>query len=208
MKNNILVVLLLPIVLFACNSTSNIKTEAALKNYIADEANGLTKTSKVNDIVFTVSYHPTELILVNELVHAEDSVEKIKIIDNYSQYEYFKLSISKEGKNLLSTLPKEYYSQYVNVFSFRMQDYFYLKPGSNSEKIAPLNYQFEQLYGLSSEDNFLFVFNKSDLELNSPEEIKIIIEDFGLTVGKQIFTFSNSSLQQAKEINLTHTSHI
>ena len=70
------------------------------------------------------------------------------------------------------------------------------------EKVSPVDYQFEQLYGLNASDNFLFVFAQKDLQMKEGKPVNFVLADFGLNTGKQLFTIDTDKISAINQLNI------
>lgn len=176
----------------SCNHKT-FDTEEKLWIYLKDENNGYLQKKNINSYDFSLLYRPTDLLVKQEL----DSVseEKIKALrEKYSQYMYFNLSISKNNKELLSTVPnnRNEFGAMVNQLAFGMNKKIHLLT-SKKDTIEMLDFSYPRMYGMSKSTDILFVFPR-DRKYLKEDSLYFIIEDLGFFTGEIKFKISNNLL--------------
>lgn len=194
MKLNNLYLLFLFGFLFLVSCEPTIRNKEELVNYVNNPENGLNIENEVNGIKINCSYFPSILInekLKNPSAKTED--------DKFSEFVYFRIGFSKDGKELLKQLEYSLYSEMVQVLSFRMTNYIAIHI-KGKEPVVPADCLFQQTYGLSNANELLVVFNKKDLE--NQEEFKLVVNEFGLGLGYQQFQLENKQIKDIDKIKL------
>lgn len=168
---------------------------------IIERDHGLNQTREVNGIKVQARYCPYQLLVCQELQagNRKDSTKVNELEKKYSGQYYFRLSFSKDNKEVIRQLGS--YNQYSNmlqVFAFQLATY--INATTDKNDTLPLrDYAFEQDYGMSSANTSLLVFKKSDFE--NAGVINLNIGEFGLGIGNVQFTFRQKDLKDIPSLN-------
>lgn len=182
--------LALAAVVFLNCCSSPPRTVNELQAFVKDEDNGLRKAREVNDFRMEVTYRPTDLIVAHALSakKTSDTSEVRKLRSEYGRHDYFVLSLSRKGKEAIHELGDQgAYSEVLRVLSFRMDDY--VRMHTLNDTLRPIAFQIDRTYGMADATNVLFVFPKT-----GSESITIHVEEFGLELGANDFTFLRKDL--------------
>jgi hypothetical protein len=108
---------------------------------------------------------------------------------------YFTLSMSRNGKELLSTTPKnrQEFGAMVNQLAFGMRDKVHLFT-QQKDTLEMLDYNYPRMYGMSQATTILFVFPRDEKYLKACTEpcrsdafLNFTIEDLGTYSGEVKF---------------------
>jgi hypothetical protein len=188
--------------LFSLGCTAEYLPKEELVEFIADEDNGLSISHDVNGFQLKVSYHPTDLLVLQETgeksIPPGGALESIR--DKYKDYHYFILSISKGRKEALYSGQESQgqFSELIQTLSYRMGNHVNLTT-SRQDTVFLADYIYQRTYGMSEATNLLFVF--SEEEIKEPEWIQFNLKEFGLGLGNQNFRFNMRDLRQAPKLN-------
>ena len=168
--------------LFSCNSKS-FDTKQELLDYLKDEENGYLQKKNVNGVDFSLMYRPTDLLVEQELTGniSKELVDSLR--KKYEKYIYFNLSISKNNKALLSTIPdnRDDFAVLVNQLSFRMRDKVFLVTNSK-DTIELVDYVYPRMFGLSKTTSLMFVYKRDELKVKNGY-LNFIVKDLNLFTG-------------------------
>lgn len=151
--------------------------------YITSPKNGfvMEKVSE-NNINVKVQLVPTGLI---------------QKTNNPDRMLYFKIQMSLNGYEVLAQLPPEDYGAYVQLFSFGMEKYISIITENGEEHPAAM-VSYQPTYNTGRSNDFLVVYNEDVLK---GENVTLVIDEFGLKLGKLDFTFDSSKLTYNPTIN-------
>ncbi len=171
-------------------------TEDQLKEYTFNEKNGLVREKQLGAINLKVNYRPTGLVVAQE--HEKDMTKEDiqQIQDNYSQYHYFIISYSVDGKEIMNYNigSMNDFSQRVQQLAFGMGNKTYLTT-ENNDTIPMLDSVFPRTYGVGGATQVMTIFDQQ--ETQDAETLTLTIEDIWLNIGTNRFRF------RAKDINHT-----
>ena len=177
------------LILFCGCNSKTFDNEAMLIDYITNIENGYTHHKSVNGYEFTLMYRPTDLLVNQELNEStEVSQKQIKELrDRYCDYIYFNLSISKDGQELLSSVPKDEkeFGGMVNLLAFGMNEKVNLYTQSK-DTLELLDFIYPRTFGMSRHTTILFVYHR-DKEKLKEKILNFTIEDLGLYTGEVKF---------------------
>lgn len=193
------------IALSSC-SVSEFDSAEKLSEYVASPDNNLSQKAAVNDYHITVTYRPTDLLVHQEIgdeTYNPSSIESLR--KKYSNYYYFILSLSKNGKEALHQVEGGMgrYSELVQTLSFQMSEYVKLTT-SAQDTIPVADFMLNRTYGLSQSTDLLFVFNKEKTQ--GKDWIQFNLNEFGLSVGNQRFRFKTKDLEEVPKIHFEKAS--
>lgn len=197
---------------YSCSSKS-FKTKEDLWTYLKDTDNGYLQQKNVNGYDFSLLYKPTDLLVLQELgAHTESSLsaekadpgqkEKIKALrKKYSKYLYFNLSMSRNGKELLSTTPKnrQQFGAMVNELAFEMHEKVHLFTPKKDTLIL-LDYNYPRMYGMSGATTMLFVYPR-DKKYLQEEALNFTIQDLGTYTGEVKFKIETVKLKNELQLS-------
>ena len=187
------------VVVAGYSCTGRAMTREALQQYIRKNA-GLSKEEEVRGIKVRCSYMPGELLLQQELtaVPKGDTARPRVLKEKYAGQYYFQLSYSKNNKEVIRQLGSyARYSDMVQVMSFEMGAHINATD-ERHDTLTLADYLFSQEYGMSSANNMLLVFRRSDFD--KAKTIVITISEFGLDIGETRFEFRKSELEDVPRL--------
>lgn len=179
----------------ACNTQINNKYE--LQQYSGDSNNGLIKEEKKGNIITTAHYIPYQLMFREPL---DNGRIKSSIIHTNPSKIYFSVHFSKDGKELLTQLNMDMYSEILQTLSFRMTPFVSIRTDDGHE-LSPLDCFFQQTYGFSSNNELLLIFDSA--EILKSEKYDLSITEFGLGIGDLTYSFLSKDIEKLnRSINL------
>ena len=176
------------------NKTFN--NEQELWTYLKNPDNGYLQQKNINGYDFSLLYKPTDLLVEQELGDASTSSAQVKKLrKKYQQYMYFTLSMSRNGKELLSTTPKnrQEFGAMVNQLAFGMQEKVHLFT-QNKDTLELLDYNYPRMYGMSQSTTMLFVYPRDEKQL-SEETLNFTIQDLGTYTGEVKFKIETDKIR-------------
>ena len=179
-------------------------TAEALQTYINDATHGYLKQKTVNDYQFLLLYRPTDLLVKQAL---EDDTTKPQVDSlraKYGKYMYFNLSISKNGKEVLSTAPKNRaeFGAMVNRLAFGMHDKVHLFT-SQRDTLELTDYVFPRMYGMSNATTMMFVYPRDQDAINSSTVLNFTVEDLDLFTGEVKFKIETGKIKMEPLLNFS-----
>ncbi len=199
-KRTVFLILILGVYLLVSCAQKSFETQEALWSYLKDEDNGYLQQKNINGYDFSLLYKPTDLLVAQEL-GANRSQEKIAALrEKYKKQLYFILSMSRNGKELLSTTPKnrQEFGAMVNQLAFGMRDKVHLFT-QKKDTLAMLDYNYPRMYGMSQATTILFVFPRKDKYL-SEETLNFTIQDLGNYTGEVKFKIQIDKIKKEPEL--------
>ena len=189
-------ILLMPFVT-SCKET--VVSPEELNRYVADESNGLRKLVSVGPSTIEVTYRPTDLLVLQEVKNSSPSQQQIEVArTKYDKYLYFILSLSINDREALQQVGGSEYSELVQTFSFRMNNYVTLTTAVN-DTIPVADFMLDRTFGMSSSTDILFVFNRE--KAKGKTWVQFNLNEFGLGTGNQRFRFDTNEINDVPAIN-------
>jgi hypothetical protein len=188
-------------ILISCsNKTFSNKEE--LLDYLKNKDNEYLKTKNVNGFEYSLLYKPTDLLVEQEL--GEDvSIKKVKELrKKYIKYMYFNLSMSKDGKELLSATPKnkQEFGTMVNQLAFGMKNMVHVFT-SKKDTLEMLDYNYPRMFGMSKSTTMLFVYPR-DKKYLEEEYLNFTVQDLGNYTGEVKFKIATNKIKNEPQIKL------
>ncbi len=184
---------------FACESKSfNSKEE--LMSHLKNTDNGYHFQKSVNGIDFSLTYRPTDL-MVHQFIDGEtETAEVEKLRKKYSDYLYFNLSMSANGKELLSQKAQNRaeYGAKVNQLSFGMADKVVLTD-QKRDTLALLDYTYPRMYGMGRSTSLLLVYKNDDKAMQQ-EHLFLTVKDLGYGTGEVSFKVDTEKIKQQPQL--------
>ncbi|MDA9316695.1 hypothetical protein N9Q58_02130 [Polaribacter sp.] len=199
-KRAAFLILILGVYLLVSCAQKSFETQEALWTYLKDEDNGYLQQKNINGYDFSLLYKPTDLLVAQEL-GANRSQEKIAALrEKYKKQLYFTLSMSRNGKELLSTTPKnrQEFGAMVNQLAFGMRDKVHLFT-QKKDTIEMLDYNYPRMYGMSQATTILFVYPRDEKYLRE-ETLNFTIQDLGNYTGEVKFKIQTDKIKKEPEL--------
>ena len=174
-------------------------SEDQLKEYAFDEKNGLVKEKQLGAINLQVNYRPTGLVVAQEHEKGMTKEDIQKIQDNYSQYHYFIISYSIDGKEIMNynISSMNDFSQRVQQLAFGMGNKAYLTTNTN-DTVPMLDSVFPRTYGVGGATQVMTIFDQQ--QTKEAETLTLTIEDIGLNIGTNRFRFRTRDINNTPSI--------
>ncbi|GAB1445662.1 hypothetical protein MASR2M41_13760 [Flammeovirgaceae bacterium] len=194
---NTLPFFLFVIIFSTCDSPREVSKEELIA-YTLDEDNGLIQTINAGQYQLDLVYHPTDLMVLQELGESIPDTSRInQLRTKYSGHHYFLLQISKNGSEILNLENgQDEYSQLLQTLAFHMPQYVTTVQGSDTTSLS--DFMLDRTYGMANSTNLLLVFESNEEPVN--EEILIQISEFGLGIGSVQFRFNADDLEKAPKV--------
>jgi len=195
-----IILFLLAVTLLSCSQNVFDSKEEVIE-FVKNPDNGYYKSKNVNGVVFALTYRPTDLLVSQEL----DDISNQKTIDSlrekYDGYLYLSLSLSKNGQDILSVVPKDRneFGAVVNQLAFGFGEKVHLST-AKKDTVALLNYIYPRMYGLNKSSTLLFVYPRDQVVSNN-EYLQFTIEDLGLQTGEISFKINIEDIDNEPSIN-------
>ena len=197
-RNSLL--LMLTIIISSCGNKS-FNTAEEISAFISEEDNGYKYSKEVNGVNYSVQYRPTDLMVQQELVGKSNEQDIIRLRDKYSKNLYFNLSMSIEGKELLSNtaIDRNKFNQLVNDLVFNMPEKVALL-SAKKDTLSIIDCIYPRMYGMSNSTTILIIYPR-DKEILNEEFIYFIIQDLGLNTGEIKFKIPTKQLNKEPKLN-------
>jgi hypothetical protein len=197
-------------IIYSCSSKS-FETKDDLMNYLTDVENGYYHKKEINGYEYSLLYKPTDLMVSQELGTEESGAEEKeankqkelnKLRDKYGKYLYFSLSMSRNNKELLSTMPKDRqdFGALVNQLAFGMRNKVHLYT-SKKDTIEMLDYNYPRMYGMSRSTTMLFVYPKEEKYLKE-EYLNFTVQDLGNYTGEVKFKVPTEKIKNQPKLQI------
>lgn len=185
--------------LFSCSS-KKFDSKEALWTYLKEKENGYLQQKNINGYDFSLLYKPTDLLVAQELEEDASKERLNALLEKYKKQLYFTLSMSRNGKELLSTTPKnrQEFGAMVNQLAFGMRDKVHLFT-QKKDTLAMLDYNYPRMYGMSQATTILFVFPRMDKYLRE-EVLNFTIQDLGNYTGEVKFKIQTDKIKKEPEL--------
>jgi len=191
MKVGLIIVVPLVVLTLLQSCTKQPLSEGELKKYVQEEKHGLKKTIKTGNYNLTVTYKPSDLLVIQELSERKDTVLLAALQRKYAKNHYFILSIQREGKEALPEGDNNKFSEVLQTISFRMGDH--LNITMNKDTIPLSDYAFSRTFGMATSTDLLLAFEKKRGKEN--KVVQINLNEFGLDLGNHSFRFDTEALE-------------
>jgi hypothetical protein len=189
--------------LSACgNKTFN--SEQELWEYIKNPDHGYLHKKNINGYDFSLLYKPTDLLVKQELSNELDTMQRAQQIkqlrEKYGQYLYFSLSMSRNGKELLSTTPnnRQEFGAMVNELAFGMREKVHVFT-PNKDTLELLDYNYPRMYGMSQSTTMLFVYPRDENYLLE-KTLNLSVQDLGTYTGEVTFKVETKKINNEPKI--------
>ena len=205
--------LLLLVVALSCkNHVVQVHNIEDYLSWINDVENGLVKTKYVNGLKITLKYlSPDYLAYKDRNSGSEYTPEAIdSLVNYYSKSITFMMNIKpddreKTGTDIMYREIKNYkeYAERTLAMNFDMENYVSLKTGHQEYK--PVLSAMENIYGLTTSRNILFVFAPTEEEQKDDfyqsQELDFVYEDELFDLGINHFVFSRNDIKKTLQLN-------
>ncbi|GAA3647315.1 hypothetical protein GCM10022397_35340 [Flavivirga jejuensis] len=175
--------------------------------YIKAPKNGYTQSKTINGVDYTLTYRPTDMLVVQELGNSiadakHSSLDVAEVRNKYNKYMYFNLSMSKNNQELLSVTPKNRneFGAMVNQLAFGMNEKVHVyTPSKDTLEMA--DFIYPRMYGISRATTIMFVYPRDVKALNN-KYINFTIEDLGLYTGEVKFKIPIKKIKDEPKLKL------
>lgn len=207
-RNTYLLFFLGVFLLFSCGQKT-FESKEALWDYLKEENNGYLQTKNINGYDFSLLYKPTDLLVLQELGENSTDEEIKKLRKKYKKQLYFTLSMSRNGKELLSTTPKnrQEFGAMVNRLAFGMGNKVHLYT-AKKDTLPLIDYNYPRMYGMSGATTMLFVYPRDQKYLQactelcrSDETLSFTIQDLGTYTGEVKFKINIEKLNNEPQLS-------
>ena len=188
-----LLLIMLSILFFACSDSY--ESEAEMMTFLKDPKNEYIQFKRTNGVDISFMYRPTDLLFLQEM----DDLENLSVLDalrdKYDNYLYFNLSMSKDGEELLSIVPKDrnQFGAMVNELSFGMRDKIHLY-NTSRDTIEMVDYVYPRMFGYSKSTSMLLIYPRDERTMDS-DFITLEIQDLGLNTGALKFRIDKTKIK-------------
>ncbi len=191
---------MLILVISSC-SNKEFDTTEEIFAFISDEDNGYKYSKEVNGVDFTLQYRPTDLLVQQELGDSLSEKKIKQLREKYSKYLYFNLSMSLDGKELLSNVvrDKQQFGQMVNDLAFYMNQKVHLYT-PEKDTLAMTDFVYPRMYGMTNATTILIVYPR-DKQFLKEGYLNFTIEDLGLNTGEIKFKVQTQPLENEPQLN-------
>lgn len=157
-----------------------------VREFINSPKNGLSEVKQVGSYTIQLAYQPKQLL--------KRKPENV----NIENIEYFLITISDNGEEILTRFAgsKSAFNKMTTLLNFYMSDYIYLK--DKEQKIKPQSCFQQATYGMADKTSLLVSFKIDETIKNS--DAYIVIDEFGLKIGKQKFNINFNNIKKLSTI--------
>lgn len=197
---NFLAFIFFTLTFLACGSKS-FDSKEDLLIYLKDTDNGYHFQKSVNRIDYSLTYRPTDLMVSQFIEDKNETAEVGKLRKTYSDYLYFNLSMSANGKELLSQniQNRAEFGAKVNQFSFGMADKVTLT-NQKRDTLPLLDYVYPRMYGMGASTEMLLVYEKHQKTMQQ-DYLFFTIQDLGYGTGEVTFKINTKKIKQQPQLN-------
>ncbi len=178
--------------IYSCNHRT-FDTKEELISYMINPKNGMFQSKIINKVEYAITLRPTDLMAYNEneIGYSQQDLDAIR--KKYQDFIYVNLSISREGKDILSTHKGDRadYLNKVRQMVFGMGDKIHFITKSR-DTLPLLDYIYPRTYGMGNNSTMVLVFDR-DVKLFDADYCFLTIEDFGLSTGEVSFKIPTKS---------------
>jgi hypothetical protein len=193
---------LLLIGIFLCSGCkqADLKNAEEMTAFLEEPSNNLTRKTMINDIEISVTYMPIDLLIYTDIGGEPADYKRISRLEQkYQGQHYFKISLSKNNKDVLQYLGSDQYERLLNTFLYSMRDFVQVTTSGNQS--IPINeFSMVRAANEGKQTELLFWFGKYRSIGN--ESINIRLREFGLGTGDQEFKFHLDDMNQAPKIDI------
>lgn len=195
-----LVFLSLILLVSACGPKS-FDSKEALLIYLKDIDNGYHFQKSVNGIDYSLTYRPTDIMVAQSIGDGHHRGEVDKLREKYADYLYFNLSMSANGRELLSQNlgGRAEFGAMVNQLAFGMADKVSLI-GQKRDTMALLDYTYPRMYGMGASTDMLLVYEKK-ADAMQQDYLLFAIRDLGYGTGEVSFRIDTKKIKQQPQLN-------
>lgn len=174
--------------------------------WINDEAHGLVKEKRINNLVLTVKYLPADYLVYRDLHEHQATSGKLKdsLSAQYRASKCFLLTIApdkekpgNDGDIMMRGIQSlEQYKTRSLTMNFDMNEYLQLVTGKKA--YVPVLTHMENVYGVTSGRTIVMLFSPDKLanELKEEEELDIVFDDPLFDTGRSHFVFYKKDIDR------------
>lgn len=182
----------------SCTRAPAYLSEDELLDYVRNEDNGLVKKQTAGNMNLSVTYRPSDLLVLQDVGDTRDSAAIADARNKYQAYVYFILSMDVAGQNALyrGSADMGAFSEHLQTLSFRMADKVSLITSAR-DTVEVADYIFDRTYGMGN-TSLLFVFSRQ--KLKTADWFTFNLKDFGMRTGDQRFRFQMKDLEDTPKL--------
>ena len=194
--------LIIMLLVFVGCSNETFDSEEELWTYLKDESNGYLQKKSVNGFDFSLVYRPTDLVVNQELTNRRNFKNVDQLRSKYGKYLYFKLSMSRANKEILSSVPrnKDEFGEMVNQLAFGIGNKVHLFT-KQKDTIELADFAYPRMYGMTASTDILFVYPREEAKLKD-EYLIFTIEDLGFYTGEIKFKVPIENINNEPRLKL------
>nr|WP_299167131.1 hypothetical protein [uncultured Allomuricauda sp.] len=199
-KTQILGFLLALLAFSSCNQ-NKFESEQALWTHLKNDGNRYVHQKIVNDVSYTLTYRPTDILVKQELGNRYSEREVDSLRNKYKEFLYFNLSMSANNQELLNNKAgdRNAFGSMVTQLAFGMAEKVHLY-SKTKDTIPVADYIYPRMYGMSNSTNILLVYPR-DKKLMENDFFHFAIEDLGFSTGEVRFKVPTLPLKDEPELN-------
>ncbi len=194
----------------SCDNTQEIKNIEEYLKWINLEENGLVKQKSVNGILMKVKLLTPDYLAYLENRGNTNGQKADSLISHYSGSYTFVLSIGPDEKSgnsgdIMYKGVQEYkeYAERMLTMNFDMEQY--IKLTLDDMEYKPVLSSMENVYGLDSKRNLIFVFapnNEKDKNFTNSSQLDFIYDGQMFDLGVNHFVFKKEDIVNAPKLSL------
>lgn len=181
-------------------SQKTFDSKKELMAYVTDSENGYTQQKTVNGVDFSFTYRPTDMLVSQELIEGMPINAIDSLREKYSKQIYFNISLSKNDKEILSSVnsSRTDFGIMVKQLAFGMGNKVHLF-SQTKDTIELLDYIYPRAYGMGGATNILFVYPREEV-LGEGDFFHFTIEDIGFSTGEVGFKVPIKSIKNEPKL--------
>lgn len=191
--------LLMSIFLYPGCTQPELKSVEEMTAFLEKPANHLIQKKVANDIEITLTFMPTDLLIYTDIGGQPADHKRIwHLQQKYQGQYYFKMSLSRNNKDVLEYLGSDQYERLLNTFRYSMRDFVQIATSDN--QLIPVN-EFSMIRSVNAgrQTELLFWFAKHQSRANA--SISIHLREFGLGTGDQEFQFDLKDMDHVPKLD-------
>lgn len=183
----------------AC-TPSSFNSKQELLTYLRNVDNGYHFKKSINRIDYSLTYRPTDLMVYQFMDEKTEPASVEKLRKKYSKYLYFNLSMSSNGKELLSQNfgSRAEFGAKVSQLTFGMSEKITLT-SQYRDTLPLLDYVYPRMYGMGRSTNLLLVYKK-EYEAMQQDHLFLTVKDLGYGTGEVTFKIDTKKLKNQPQL--------
>ena len=175
-------------------------SEADMKKYPNDPANGLMQRVEKGEFLLEMCYRPKDLIVSQDLDDPKDITRRKETLQRLDSMDYFVLRLSRDGHEIETDFATddERFNEVINYLSFYISRDIFMVHEKDTIRLADLGYA--RTFGSDRATSLLAVF-KSNLK-SKKGNTSIYFDDAMLGTGLSEFEFKIKDIKDIPQLKV------